>query len=117
MILFNAVVDAKEHHLTLTPAQAARISAYTPQPQYPLGARLGHITGTGMFRLHVLLQTGRVNSLEVVQSTGHAVLDKAATDTLKAWRFKPAALQPLADSDDRRSGQLTIRVPVIYTMR
>src|SRR6266513_705783 len=109
-IFLSSLAIAKEHrssatvsHITLTPAQAAQLSAYTPQPQYPLGARLNHLTCTGIFRLHVSLQSGRVNSLEVEQSTGHLVLDTAATSTLKAWRFKSQALQPLADSDDRRS--------------
>src|SRR5438105_11763711 len=90
-ILLSSLASAKEHrssatisHVTLTPAQAAQLSAYTPQPQYPFGARLKHITGAGIFRLHVSLQTGRVNSLEVEQSTGHVVLDTAATTTLKA---------------------------------
>src|SRR5438046_10665756 len=103
VILLSSLVSAKEHrssatvsHVRLTPAQAAQLSAYTPQPQYPLGTRLNHITGAGMFRLHVSLQTGRVNSLEVEQSTGHVVLDTAAARTLKAWRFKLQALQPLA---------------------
>ena len=116
-MLIGAIVDAKEHDVTLSDDQVARISAYTPKPECPYEARVRHINREGMFRLHVALQTGRVNSLEVEQSTGYAFLDKATLDTLKAWRFKPAALRLLADSDHHRSGQLTIRVPVIYTMR
>jgi TonB family protein len=102
------------HHHTFTPAEAARAAAYTPRIQYPLAALARGIHGTGMFGLHVSLQTGRVKSLEIVHSTGHAILDTAATSTLGRWLFKPERLQALADSDDRRSGQLTIRVPVTY---
>jgi TonB family protein len=121
--LLSSFVNAKERqssgkvsHITLTEAQAARLSAYTPKLQYPLDARAHHMTGRGVFDLHVSLQTGGVNYVEIEHSTGHAVLDTAATNTLKTWRFKPQVLQTLADSDDRKSGQLTVRVPVIYTM-
>jgi TonB family protein len=72
--------------------------------------------GAGMFRLHVPLQTGRVKSLEIEQSTGHAVLDTAAMNTLRMWRFKPERLQEIADATAWRRGELIVRVPVIYTM-
>jgi TonB family protein len=101
--------------VTLTPAEAARVGMYTPKIQYPLAARARGIQGVGMFRLHVL-QTGRVKSLEIEQSTGHAILDTAGMNTLGTWRFKPERLQALADAVARRSGELIIRVPVIYTM-
>jgi periplasmic protein TonB len=102
--------------VTLTPAEAARVGAYTPQIQYPPFARRQGFKGAGMFRLQVSLQTGRVKSLEIEQSTGHRILDTAATNTLGTWRFKPERLQALADAVARRSGELIIRVPVIYTM-
>jgi TonB family protein len=72
--------------------------------------------GAGMFRLQVSLQTGRVKSLEIEQSTGHSILDTAATNTLGTWRFKPERLQEVADATARRRGYLIVRVPVIYTM-
>jgi TonB family protein len=103
-------------HVTLTPAEAARMGAYTPRIQYPSAARARGIKGAGMFRLHVSLQTGRVKSLEIEHSTGHAILDTAATNTLGTWQFKPERLQALADAVARRSRELIIRVPVIYTM-
>jgi outer membrane biosynthesis protein TonB len=67
----------------LTRADAARLSAYTPRPEYPLAARQRHITGSGIFRLQVQFQTGRVSAVQVERSTGHAILDAAATDTLR----------------------------------
>jgi TonB family protein len=106
----------KPQSLTLTHAQAVRVAAYTPRIQYPPLARAHRMKGAGMFRLHVPLQTGRVKSLEIEQSTGHAVLDTAAMNTLRMWRFKPERLQEIADATAWRRGELIVRVPVIYTM-
>jgi TonB family protein len=106
----------KPQHVTLTPAQAVSLGAYTPRIQYPPFARAHGMKGAGMFRLHVSLQTGHVKSLEIERSTGHSSLDTAATNTLGTWRFKPERLQEIADATARRRGELIVRVPVIYTM-
>jgi len=108
--------SATPSHLTLTPADAARLSAYTPLPRYPLAARISHITGSGIFRLHVWLQTGLVKSLDIERSTGDRLLDTAASNTLKKWRFKPEILRAYTDPH-HRSREVIIHVPVNYTMR
>jgi len=106
----------KPQQVTLTPAQAGRVGAYTPRIQYPPFARAHGMKGAGMFRLHASLRTGHVKSLEIEHSTGHSSLDTAATNTLGTWRFKPERLQEIADATARRRGELIVRVPVIYTM-
>src|SRR5439155_13711662 len=92
IILLSAIISlagkpqpsATPARVTLTPAQARRVSAYTPHPQYPsIGRR---IWGSGIFRLYVSLQTGAVKFLQVEQSTGYEILDTTAIDTLKRWR-------------------------------
>ena len=108
--------SANHSHFTLTPADAARLGAYTPQPRYPIAARISHITGSGIFRLHVWLQTGLVKSVEIERSTGDRLLDNAARNTLKKWRFKPDVLRTYANPHQRLR-ELTIRVPVNYIMR
>ena len=102
--------------LTLTPADGARVSAYTPLPRYPLAARISHIKGSGIFRLHVWLQTGLVKSFEIERSTGDTLLDAAATNTLKKWRFKPDVLRAYVDPHHHLH-EVLIRVPVDYGMR
>src|SRR5439155_8914468 len=93
----------------LTPADSARLSAYTPKPEYPLAARQRHLIGVGIFRLHFQFDTGRVIAVQVERSTGHAVLDSAATDTLRRWRFKPDAMRAYRDPRDP-SAPMILRV-------
>jgi TonB family protein len=102
--------SATSERVILTPAQARRVSAYTPRPQYPsIGRR---IQGSGMFRLYVSLQTGLVRSTQIEQSTGYQILDTTAIDTLKRWRFKPDLLRAYADLHNRDT--VVVRVPVTF---
>jgi TonB family protein len=112
----KAQPSATPSHLTLTPADAARLSVYTPLPRYPIAARVSHIVGSGIFRLHVSLQTGLVKSLDIERSTGERLLDTAASNTLKKWRFKPEILRAYTNPH-HRSREVIIHVPVNYTMR
>ena len=101
--------------ITLTRTDVARLAAYTPRPEYPLAARQRHITGAGIFRLEVQLRTGAVTAVQVYRSTGHAILDAAATDTLRRWRFKPEVIRAYRDPDDP-SAPLIVRVPITFSM-
>jgi TonB family protein len=96
---------------TFTLADARRVSAYTPRPQYPSIQR--RIRGSGIFRLSVSLQTGSVTSTQIEQSTGYQILDTTAIDTLKRWRFKPDALRAYADPHNRLK-TIVVRVPVTF---
>ena len=57
---------------------------YAPSPTVPAEAK--HLTGTGKFRVY-LWSDGSVRQVQIAQSTGHAILDKAAVDALSKWRF------------------------------
>lgn len=61
----------------------------TPRPYYPESARReGH---QGRVLLRVLVDDqGRAKSVEINNSSGSAVLDHAAAETLRRWRFHPA---------------------------
>src|SRR5262245_18223061 len=78
------------------------VSVYAPHPDYPLTARRRHWTGAGTFRCK-LRPDGTVSSVEVLKSTGHEILDEAATAALRQWRFKV------------HGGDL-VRVPIRFTM-
>jgi TonB family protein len=101
--------------LLFTPAQAAQTSVYAPLPKYPLEARLRHLTGSGIFRLRVQFDTGRVRSVEIEKSTGHALLDDAAKETLRRWRFKPEALRRYLEPRDN-SNEVIAHLPVNFTL-
>jgi TonB family protein len=101
-------------HVTFTPADARRVSAYTPRPQYPsIGRR---IRASGVFRLYVSLQTGSVTSTQIEQSTGYQILDATAIDTLKRWRFKPDVFRAYFDRRSR-SDTVVVRVPITFGAR
>jgi TonB family protein len=54
--------------------------------------------------MHVDEPTGVVTSVDILQSTGHNMLDRSRVDTLKKWRFVP------------HSGLKTIRTPITFAM-
>ena len=61
---------------SLDPAHAKHVAIYAPAPEYPLGARVRHWTGVGLFLCN-LRPDGTVASVKVLQSTGHEILDQA----------------------------------------
>ena len=57
---------------------------HRPAPAYPLEARQQGLEGT--VTLHVeMLADGTVGQINVLESTGHAILDEAAQKTVKQW--------------------------------
>jgi len=61
----------------------------TPQPQYPDSARRAGKEGRVLLRVLVDAE-GRTKAIEVNTSSGHDMLDRAATEAIKKWRFVPA---------------------------
>jgi protein TonB len=60
-----------------------------PKPVYPIEARRQGLEGKVLLRVTVA-PDGRTTSVTVVESSGHAVLDRAARDGVAKWRFAPA---------------------------
>jgi periplasmic protein TonB len=77
------------HTVTLTGEERWKIAVSHPKPQYPAEARRRRITGNGLFHLHVSYATGDVTSVGILTSTGHRILDDAAVESLKRWKFRP----------------------------
>ena len=59
------------------------------KPPYPEEARAQRLEGT-VFLLVSIDASGRVTDVNVQASCGHAVLDLAALEAVRAWRFEPA---------------------------
>lgn len=104
----------KPSGIILTESQAAQLSVYTPKPDYPLEARRRHITGRGVFKLSVDLNTGLVRFVEVRQSTGSGILDAAAASTYKRWRLKPELLRRYRKA--AAPDKVVVNVPVSFMM-
>ena len=65
------------------------VPIYKLKPPYPVDAQ--NKGWTGRVRLSaVILVNGKVSKVEVVQSSGYAVLDEAAKKAYQKWKFKPA---------------------------
>jgi len=62
---------------------------YNPPPGYPPRARRMGMEGEVLIRTRVL-RNGRCDELELVQSSGYALLDRAAMEAIRKWRFRPA---------------------------
>lgn len=60
-----------------------------PRPAYPLAARRMGLEGRVVLHAEVL-ENGRCNRLSVKDSSGHDMLDQAALQAVKNWRFVPA---------------------------
>jgi len=65
------------------------LALYAPRPEYPSLPNGPRPEGKGLFICHIDAKTGRVTSVSITKSTGFAILDKAAIDCFKRWRFKP----------------------------
>ena len=75
-----------------------------PTPQYPLKARQRRVEGSGLFRIFFDSHTGAATSVEVVQSTGHTELDRAAVAGFRQWRCRAGTVK-------------TAVFPAAFTMR
>jgi TonB family protein len=73
------------------------------RPYYPYEARLNRITGSGIVVMEIDPSTGEVKRATMAQSTGSEILDRAALDAFRRWRFKPGTRSP-------------IKTPITFTM-
>jgi TonB family protein len=88
-------------------AIAARNLINRKQPAYPEAARQARVQGT--VKMHVVLaQDGSVKAIEIV--SGDPLLQQAAMDAVKQWRYKPFLLngQPV---------EVDTEVDVIFELR
>jgi len=60
-----------------------------PRPPYPMVARRMGWEGKVVLNVEVLAE-GACGAVNVFHSSGHEVLDNAAMNTVKSWRFIPA---------------------------
>jgi TonB family protein len=59
------------------------------KPEYPAAAYRNGIEGMVLLRLWID-DSGRVSRVDVEQSSGHALLDRAAVTAVRTWRGRPA---------------------------
>ena len=80
-----------------------------PRPAYPLLAIRQGAQGEVLLLVEVL-PDGRAGRIELEKLSGHAMLDAAAMNAVRAWRFTPA----------RKDGLLTtqtVRIPIHFNLK
>jgi protein TonB len=85
----------------------APVPISSPAPGYPPDALRNGESGTVLLRVHVG-PDGVPNSIDLVQSSRSRALDRAASDAVKRWRFRPAERggEPVAG---------VVQVPIVFT--
>ncbi|HEY0720133.1 MAG TPA: energy transducer TonB [Gammaproteobacteria bacterium] len=73
----------------LTPPLYNAAYLNNPQPRYPLAARRRGIEGTVLIRAQIR-EDGHCHQVNLSRGSGHALLDQAALEAVKRWRFVPA---------------------------
>ena len=92
-----------------TDADYKAASLNNPRPAYPLLAIRQGAQGQVLLLAEVLAE-GRAGRIELEKSSGHALLDAAAMNAVRAWRFTPA----------RKDGLLTtqtVRIPIHFNLK
>jgi protein TonB len=80
-----------------------------PRPAYPLLAIRQGAQGQVLLLVEVL-PDGRAGRIELEKLSGHAMLDAAAMNAVRAWRFTPARKDGLLTSQ-------TVRIPIHFNLK
>ena len=93
-----------------SPAQVEAVPRYrsNPLPEYPRLARRKHWQGV-VWLLVDVSPDGLVDDLQVEETCGHKLLDRAAERTVKRWQFSPATRGGLPVSSQ-------VRIPVRFRL-
>lgn len=95
--------------IAVTPPDLRAAYLSNPRPAYPLAARRLGLEGRVMLRAEIM-ENGGCGRISVAHSSGHEVLDQAALQAVKQWRFVPA----------RRGGEAVsawAEIPVSFRLR
>jgi len=91
---------------TTTSPNSPPILMSSPTPVYPSAALRRGESGEALLRVHVDAN-GTPYAVDLIRGSGSRLLDRAATDAVRKWRFRPAMSngQPVAG---------TVQVPIAF---
>jgi TonB family protein len=84
--------------------KAKALAVYAPPPDYPFEARQRGATGKGIAVMEIERDTGKVIGGRMSPSTGNKILDDAALEAFRHWRFKPGTVSH-------------VQIPIRFTMQ
>ena len=84
-------------------------SKNNPIPDYPLTARKNGFEGKVLIEAQIS-QQGRIKTILLKESSGHHVLDHAAMEGIKNWKFEPAKQMGLSVDG-------TVTIPLIFKLK
>jgi periplasmic protein TonB len=74
---------------TIAPPHTDASHLANPRPKYPPESRRRREQGTVVLDVHIL-PDGSVAEVRLKHSSGHGLLDRAAADAVRLWRYVPA---------------------------
>lgn len=95
--------------LARTTNEPIPLSSGNPSPLYPTFALRRGWEGEVMLKVWVS-RNGRVNRVEIVDSSGYSLLDKSAVKAVSRWRFHPA-------HEGGKEVESIVRIPVHFELR
>jgi periplasmic protein TonB len=104
----HRIARASKPTQALEPRDRQVFLAVRPQPAYPLPALRAGEQGTVLVLAQVNVD-GRVTDARVVRHSGSRILDRAAPNEVRQWKFEPAL-------HDGRPVVASIQVPVNYRL-
>jgi len=93
-----------------SPKDADAVPRYgdNARPAYPPLARLRGYQGVVVLFVEILVD-GRVGQVGIRRSAGHEILDRAALETVRTWRFEPGR-------KEGRAVTMSVEVPVRFVL-
>jgi TonB family protein len=121
VVLLSGTATATPPWVTLTPEQVNKLTVQKLRIAYPEQARLSRITGDGFFKVRVQKSSGRVKRVDVLQTTGNALLDAAAINGLSQCQFRPGVLPSIKElnpssRDPFANEDCLLKVPVTFLL-
>ena len=94
-IAFLTAISAASAQTTLSSPALLRVPSvkaltiFAPPPRYPTDERGRRLTGSGLVVMEIDEKTGWVTSAKMQKRTGNKLLDNAALEAFRQWRFRP----------------------------
>jgi protein TonB len=92
----------------ITPPSADAYALRNPKPPYPISSRENGEQGAVMLYA-CITDHGKVERVDLAQSSGYPALDRSALNTIRHWSFHPA-------QDSGKSIPMCYRLPIRFLL-